>query len=68
MILARSIAANAPLAVRTAKSPLGASVDWPVEELFSRQRPYADRVRESSDAVEGARAFVEKRAPVWAGH
>lgn len=63
--LATAIAANAPLAVRTAKFLVKASVDWQQDELFDRQRPYTDKVRQSADAAEGARAFVEKRAPAW---
>ncbi|QTJ70715.1 crotonase/enoyl-CoA hydratase family protein (plasmid) [Rhodococcus sp. ZPP] len=63
--LATAIAANAPLAVRTAKFLVKASVDWQQDELFDRQRPYTDTVRQSADAAEGARAFVEKRDPAW---
>jgi enoyl-CoA hydratase/carnithine racemase len=65
--LAGLIAANAPLAVRTAKLLVDASADWSVDELFDRQRPYADAVRSSADAAEGARAFLEKRTPNWTG-
>ncbi|MFF2847644.1 crotonase/enoyl-CoA hydratase family protein [Streptomyces sp. NPDC058001] len=65
--LAAVIAANAPLAVRTAKLLVGRSADWPAEEAFARQAPYTDAVRSSNDAAEGARAFVEKRAPEWTG-
>lgn len=65
MRLATAIAANAPLAVRTAKFLVKASVDWQQDELFDRQRPYTDTVRQSADAAEGARAFVEKRDPAW---
>jgi enoyl-CoA hydratase/carnithine racemase len=65
--LAEQIAENAPLAVRTAKMLFDASADWPVMEAFDRQRPYLRTVRESADATEGARAFVEKRRPAWSG-
>jgi enoyl-CoA hydratase/carnithine racemase len=65
--LANSIAANAPMAVRTAKQLVLASADWPADEAFARQAPHTDRVRASADAAEGARAFVDKRAPVWTG-
>ena len=65
--LASVIAANAPLAVRTAKFLVDRSADWPLEEAFTRQAPHTDRVRSSADAAEGARAFVEKRVPAWKG-
>lgn len=63
--LARSIAANAPLAVRTSKHLVNASLDWSTDEMFDLQAPHTDAVRSSADAAEGARAFVEKRPPVW---
>jgi enoyl-CoA hydratase/carnithine racemase len=65
--LARVIAANAPLAVRAAKRIADESADWALDEAFDLQAPYTDEVRSSRDAAEGARAFVEKRAPQWAG-
>jgi enoyl-CoA hydratase/carnithine racemase len=65
--LAAAIAANAPLAVRTAKLLVDRSADWHADEAFARQAPHTDLVRSSLDAAEGARAFVEKRAPVWGG-
>jgi enoyl-CoA hydratase len=63
----QTIAASAPLAVRTAKLLVDQSVDWPFADAFDRQAPYADAVRWSNDAKEGAAALVEKRAPVWSG-
>lgn len=65
--LAQSIAQNAPLSVRTAKMLIDESVEWPMAEAFDRQKPYADAVRSSNDAKEGAAAFVAKRKPVWTG-
>jgi enoyl-CoA hydratase len=65
--LAAEVAANAPLALTTSKQVLVNSVDWPLEEKFDRQQQYVDPVRQSADAKEGARAFVEKRAPRWTG-
>ncbi|EHB55472.1 Enoyl-CoA hydratase/isomerase [Mycolicibacterium rhodesiae JS60] len=63
--LARTIAANAPMAVRAAKAVAVNSVHWDGSDGFALQRRYTDPVRESADAAEGARAFVEKRPPVW---
>jgi enoyl-CoA hydratase/carnithine racemase len=67
MSLATAIAANAPLAVRAAKLIAEESADWDLDDAFDRQAPYTDQVRASDDAAEGARAFVEKRAPQWSG-
>ena len=66
--LAAMIAANAPLAVRISKQVVTDSRNWPGDELFSRQANLTDCVFASEDAVEGARAFSEKRSPVWSGH
>lgn len=63
--LGHRIAANAPLAVRTSKLLVNASAEWTTEDMFDRQKPHTDAVRGSQDAAEGARAFVEKRPPVW---
>jgi enoyl-CoA hydratase len=65
--LAEIIAANAPFAVATSKQVFMHSADWPEGERFTRQEEYVDAVRRSADAQEGARAFAEKRAPVWTG-
>lgn len=65
--LASSIALNAPLAVRAAKRVVAESPDWSMDEAFDRQAQYVDAVRSSQDAVEGARAFAEKRTPHWSG-
>jgi enoyl-CoA hydratase/carnithine racemase len=65
--LAHTIAANAPLAVRASKRIVDASATWPPEEAFERQMTWLRAVRESADAEEGTRAFVEKRPPKWQG-
>lgn len=65
--LARRISANGPLAVAASKRILYESRTWPHAERFQRQRPIVDAVFSSQDAQEGARAFAEKRAPVWQG-
>ena len=65
--LAAEIALNAPLAVRMSKWIVDNSADWPTDELFARMQPKAQIIRESKDAAEGAKAFVEKRAPRWCG-
>jgi len=65
--LAAEIAACGPLAVAVTKQILTESPSWSQDEAFRRQSDMCDPVRSSSDAVEGARAFTEKRAPVWTG-
>jgi enoyl-CoA hydratase len=65
--LAARLAANAPLALAASKQIATESADWPIAETFIRQAPIADPVFASEDAREGARAFVQKRAPVWRG-
>jgi enoyl-CoA hydratase len=65
--LAAAIAPNAPLALAGSKRVLVESVDWPESEFWSRQGEIIGPVMVSEDAHEGARAFAEKRAPVWKG-
>jgi enoyl-CoA hydratase len=67
LALATAIAANSPLALRATKRTIVESVDWAADEAFVRQREISEPVRASEDAREGARAFTEKRAPVWRG-
>lgn len=65
--LARTIAANGPLAVKASKQVIEQSQDWPLTEMYARQQPFINTVFSSKDAIEGAKAFAEKRAPVWKG-
>ncbi|HLU79993.1 MAG TPA: crotonase/enoyl-CoA hydratase family protein [Burkholderiaceae bacterium] len=67
LALARSIAANGPLAVQTAKQIIAESRNWRPADMFDLQRPRIAHVFTSADAKEGATAFAEKRQPVWTG-
>jgi enoyl-CoA hydratase len=67
LALARVIAGNGPLAVRTAKQVLTESKDWRQEDMFDLQRPRIAPIFASADAKEGSTAFAEKRPPVWQG-
>jgi enoyl-CoA hydratase len=65
--LAATISGNGPLALAATKRILSESPGWPEEELWERQGEIAGPVSVSEDAREGAKAFAEKRSPVWRG-
>jgi crotonobetainyl-CoA hydratase len=63
------IVACAPLAIRCSKQLAYAAVDLPdlAAALDIANHPLARAVMDSSDGVEGKRAFVERRTPQWTG-
>jgi dehydration protein DpgD len=61
------LVAAAPLSVRAIKEAALRSADLPLPEAFGTTYRWEERRRGSADAVEGPRAFAEKRAPVWSG-
>ncbi|WP_047871284.1 crotonase/enoyl-CoA hydratase family protein [Nocardiopsis sp. RV163] len=65
--LAARITANGPLAVRVSKEVISSSDDWSTERMWEKQNELTGPVFVSHDAMEGAAAFAEKRAPVWRG-
>lgn len=65
--LAVKIAGNGPLAVKLSKQVVRDSEDWSTGEMFGRQQDILQPVFTSEDAIEGAMAFAEKRAPNWKG-
>ncbi|MQA12009.1 MAG: crotonase/enoyl-CoA hydratase family protein [Pseudonocardiaceae bacterium] len=65
--LAARIARNGPLAVRATKQIVAGSIRWTDAEAFAAQGEVVGPVMTSADAQEGARAFAEKREPVWRG-
>ncbi|WP_062345144.1 crotonase/enoyl-CoA hydratase family protein [Herbidospora yilanensis] len=65
--LAGKIAQNAPLSLAGTKRIVVESVDWSLDEMFARQSEIMNPIFGSKDAMEGAAAFAEKRAPVWRG-
>jgi enoyl-CoA hydratase len=65
--LARTIIANAPLAVDASKRVIVGQRDWTDAESFNRQEEITGHLLASEDAREGATAFKEKRPPTWRG-
>ena len=65
--LAEKIAANAPLALIASKEISNGGGDWTAAERWDEMARVMGPVFTSQDAQEGARAFAEKRAPVWKG-
>jgi enoyl-CoA hydratase/carnithine racemase len=66
---ALQIADCAPLAIRCSKQVAYASLDQPhfATALNPDSYPSARIMLDSEDAIEGRRAFSEKRKPVWKG-
>jgi enoyl-CoA hydratase len=64
---AARVALGAPLALAASKRVIVESADWDTSEAFARQGEVLGSVFTSADAIEGATAFAEKRAPVWRG-
>jgi enoyl-CoA hydratase len=65
--LAARVAQGGPLALAATKRVIVESADWSSAEAFARQGEIIGPVFTSADAMEGAAAFAEKRAPVWRG-
>jgi E-phenylitaconyl-CoA hydratase len=63
--MARTIAGNAPLAVRATRKLATLGLEMPQDYAKRIGATLIQSVWGSEDAVEGARAFAEKRTPVW---
>lgn len=57
----------APLAVRATKEAAMRGLDKPLHEAHAAQYEWELSRRQSADALEGPRAFAEKRSPNWQG-
>jgi E-phenylitaconyl-CoA hydratase len=67
LAVASQIAENAPLAVRAAKAAIWCGLDLPLAEGLRLEQLLAEPVRQSEDAQEGPKAFLEKRKPEFKG-
>lgn len=67
LALARKVGANAPLAVQGAKKALRVAAESDTAAGWAAVDEAMPAVAGSADALEGAKAFTEKRAPNWTG-
>jgi enoyl-CoA hydratase/carnithine racemase len=65
--LAMQMAANAPVAVRTAKNAVQRGAEMTLEDGLRLEQDLAAFLYTTDDAKEGPRAFLEKRPAVWKG-
>jgi enoyl-CoA hydratase/carnithine racemase len=63
--LAETVNRNAPLAVRGTRLAIRKGLDLPLHEAELLAESFRERVLHTEDALEGPRAFLEKRPPVW---
>jgi enoyl-CoA hydratase len=62
---AHRITANGPFAVRKTKEAVLRGLAADMEAAYAIESSISNQVFSSEDAVEGPKAFAEKRAPVW---
>jgi len=65
--LANKIASQPPVAVRLAIEGIRRGLAWPLEEFMTFHALATPFCAETEDHMEGARAFLEKRLPVFKG-
>lgn len=67
LALARTIAANGPVAVRAAKEAIDRGADLALDDALRLETTLYERTIATADRLEGLAAFGEKRAPVYRG-
>lgn len=67
MEIAERICANGPLAVKAILATLRETETLPEADAFGIEMGYGMTAMSSKDAIEGPRAFLEKRPPVFTG-
>jgi len=65
--LAGTMAAKAPVALRYAKEAVVKGLELPLDQGLRLEGDLSAFLRTTDDRLEGARAFLEKRAPRWSG-
>ena len=63
--MAEAVADCSPQAVRAIRHVVTVGRNLPAAYAEAFSRPYRDAVHASAEALEGARAFLEKRSPSW---
>jgi enoyl-CoA hydratase/carnithine racemase len=63
--IAGIVNSNAPLAVRGTRMAIRKGLSLPLYEAELLAEAYRERVTRTEDALEGPRAFLEKRGPDW---
>lgn len=63
--IAEAITLCAPLAIQAIKQAVVRGRNLPLEEAYQMGETMMRRLAQTEDGVEGARAFAEKRRPVW---
>ena len=67
LAVAERIAGNGPVAVRAIKASAKACLGLPERQAMDLERTYSAPVFRTQDAIEGPRAFLEKRQPNYEG-
>jgi enoyl-CoA hydratase/carnithine racemase len=65
--LAETVAQSAPLSITASLDLARQALDHDEAALWDLTRQHAGTVMRSADAIEGATAFIQKRAPNWTG-